>query len=622
MTHADDLTRIGRAINRIYKTVTSSLGIQLSRRTTVQETVTQGVSTVVFSDVEKIYNVYNRAITPYKKLDEFTVEELREEMPFTAGDLPTKWALDTWDSDDITILINCVPQTAFTLYADVISVASTLSGLNEPAFPESYHDILKYGVLVDEYDKLEKIQLSEKAEKKYEKRLSDLRMWAATSPHRDIYQSKAKNTRLSSGSGSSSGSGVDGTSSYTQTGLITFDRDPSAPFAVTVSSAVVPNLDADKLDGQEGSYYTTAANLTGALPAISGANLTNLNATNLASGTVADARLSSNVPLEDGVNTFTAVNTFSAAPVFSAGAKVAATQQLFLDGGGNSYLIELNPDEVRLVVGGNTVLQGLTTYINAPNLLYVNESANASQTTGLTINQAAADDEIISLKSSDVAHGVTNVTETDTYARVQKANATNGGVILTGIREDNGAGGVHLQSIITGAADATKSTSAEGVFEFIAQEKSGAGVTTVTANGNLAVFKTDTTTRFILDADGDSHQDVGTAWTNFDSHDDLAVLDSLSIEVSRPDDPWKDAIRQNMASSLDELIPRETMKDMKLVQFNEDGHHFVNMSKLAMLHTGAIRQLGRKTKELQNELNEVRQLKLELAELKRKLLPE
>ena len=35
-------------------------------------------------------------------------------------------------------------------------------------------------------------------------------------------------------------------------------------------------LNADLLDGQEGSYYTNAANLSGTLPAISGASLTNL----------------------------------------------------------------------------------------------------------------------------------------------------------------------------------------------------------------------------------------------------------------------------------------------------------------------------------------------------------
>lgn len=41
----------------------------------------------------------------------------------------------------------------------------------------------------------------------------------------------------------------------TITGLKTFDRDPSAPFAVSASSAVVTNLDADKLDGLDGSGF-------------------------------------------------------------------------------------------------------------------------------------------------------------------------------------------------------------------------------------------------------------------------------------------------------------------------------------------------------------------------------
>jgi len=53
---------------------------------------------------------------------------------------------------------------------------------------------------------------------------------------------------------------------YTITGLFTFDRDPNAPFAVTASSAVVANLDADKLDGYEASAFprkTEAATITG-----------------------------------------------------------------------------------------------------------------------------------------------------------------------------------------------------------------------------------------------------------------------------------------------------------------------------------------------------------------------
>lgn len=44
---------------------------------------------------------------------------------------------------------------------------------------------------------------------------------------------------------------------HTVTGLHTFDRDPNAPFAVASGSAVVTNLDADKLDGLEASAFAT-----------------------------------------------------------------------------------------------------------------------------------------------------------------------------------------------------------------------------------------------------------------------------------------------------------------------------------------------------------------------------
>ncbi len=52
---------------------------------------------------------------------------------------------------------------------------------------------------------------------------------------------------------------------YTITGLHTFSRSTNAPFACVSGAAVVAYLDADKLDGQEGSYYLAAANVTGTL---------------------------------------------------------------------------------------------------------------------------------------------------------------------------------------------------------------------------------------------------------------------------------------------------------------------------------------------------------------------
>lgn len=130
----------------------------------------------------------------------------------------------------------------------------------------------------------------------------------------------------------------------------------AAPYALLA-------LNASTLNGQAPTFYTNAANLTsGTIPdarlaatvartnttqtftgAItmtnasnaffgSGANLTALNATNMASGTLADARLSTNVARRDVSNTFAASNTFSAAAVFNGniGIGAAATFPLTL----------------------------------------------------------------------------------------------------------------------------------------------------------------------------------------------------------------------------------------------------------------------------------------------------
>jgi hypothetical protein len=225
-----------------------------------------GVSTVVFSNVEKIIDVYNRAVTPppYQRLDRrldiVTIEEIRAEMPYAAADVPTKYAISAHTADSVTIEINRVPQTAFTLYADAHQAVADLSGSNEPAFPESFHDIIIEGVMADELRKMEKPELSQIAQQEYNKLLSDLRMWVAKENALDIYQGKTATQRPHGGSGSG-GSSFNGAQSWTQTGLITFDRDPSAPFAVTASSAKVDNLDADLLDGQSGAFYQSASNL-------------------------------------------------------------------------------------------------------------------------------------------------------------------------------------------------------------------------------------------------------------------------------------------------------------------------------------------------------------------------
>lgn len=78
---------------------------------------------------------------------------------------------------------------------------------------------------------------------------------------------------------------ADSTTPRTVTNAFTFDRDPSAPFAVTSGSAKVTNLDADKLDGEEGSAFHAATNLTGSIPLARLANGTATTVTTTTTGT-------------------------------------------------------------------------------------------------------------------------------------------------------------------------------------------------------------------------------------------------------------------------------------------------------------------------------------------------
>jgi hypothetical protein len=221
--------------------------------------------------------------------------------------------------------------------------------------------------------------------------------------------------------------------------------------------------------------------------------------------------------------------------------------------------------------------------------ILVNDTTNADMTIGLTINQGASDNQILALKSSDVAHGMTGVSETDTFGYLQKFSADDGGLFMDGLA-DTGATGLRVRGVMV-TANTTKSTAGVAAVMVDSALKSTTTVASSGADANMVAFRDNGTTRFILDADGDSHQDVGTAWTNFDHLDDIATLNALAYNVARPTDPIKEKFGEWMAEK------REVLEAQKIVRFNADGHHFVNMSKLSMLHTGAIRQLGERLDE-------------------------
>lgn len=213
ITAPTDVSRIGRAINRVYKIITADLGLKhVSRRNFVTANTTIGLSTVTFTGVEKMVAVYDRNVTPYRQLSELTMDELRSQQPFATSDAPTQYAIVAMASDSVQIRINTLPASVFLLSADAYLTTTTLSGTDEPAFSESAHDILIHGVLIDEYMKIEKPALSKLEEQRYHARMGELRLWVTVSTTRDLYQGQTTSTRQTSGGsggGSGSGSGVD-----------------------------------------------------------------------------------------------------------------------------------------------------------------------------------------------------------------------------------------------------------------------------------------------------------------------------------------------------------------------------------------------------------------------------
>jgi hypothetical protein len=226
--------------------------------------------------------------------------------------------------------------------------------------------------------------------------------------------------------------------------------------------------------------------------------------------------------------------------------------------------------------------------------------ANGKMTIGLTINQGGEDDEILAFKSSDVGHGMTSPTETDTYATFRKAVAV-GGLLIEGYQND--AGVSPLRMFGYGAtAQTAKTTSARGGVEIGYALRNSATTQDPSANANVLVIMLGNsgTARFIFDTGGSAHADVewvayadsyeqaGIAHLGSGPLDDIELLRGLRAIVN---DTW----------TSDMLYNRRVYEDMKIL--GRDSLHYetrdgvtalrgmVNFTELTKLHHSTILQM-------------------------------
>jgi hypothetical protein len=242
---------------------------------------------------------------------------------------------------------------------------------------------------------------------------------------------------------------------------------------------------------------------------------------------------------------------------------------------------------------GTAVTHGAATgYTNIRHTLFVNDTSNAKMTTGLTINQGAADNEIVALKSSDVDHGITDSAETDTYGAFSKVSGAVGGLTINGFTE--GTGGLYLGAFVT-TENATKNAGADAAITLNVALKSGTGGVQPSANTNLVVVSDNAGARFIIDRDGDTFQD-GTAGT-YSEFDDAMLALAMEHHMN-PKQQLAELFRKYCQYNQRSLI------DAGLL--GEDGPNgkrgFVNMSGMTRLAIGAAWQNGLAIRQLTRAL--------------------
>lgn len=196
-------------------------------------------------------------------------------------------------------------------------------------------------------------------------------------------------------------------------------------------------------------------------------------------------------------------------------------------------------------------------------------------------------------------HNFTGLTDFDTYAQMEGLSPTDGGGLISGFSKQKVA--LQVNANVTVEDGTRNATTASAPIVLAAWQPNSTSSKALDADTNILAVRSGGTNLYFLDSDGNSFQHVGTAWTTFDDHDDIGLLNTLAAHVARPGDAIADDFRQFIT------YHRERLSEVGLVNFNDDGSIFVNMSRLTMLLVGAVRWLGLESSNLRGRLDRIEQ---------------
>lgn len=262
--------------------------------------------------------------------------------------------------------------------------------------------------------------------------------------------------------------------------------------------------------------------------------------------------------------------------------------------------------------GTFTTIAGTAFSVSTAGLMFINETLNSKMTIGLTINMGANDNDIITLKSSDVNHSMTSLTETDTFGVLKKARGGSGGLFVQAYKDaDEGAGDcLILMGVLGEAADTTNTSSSVAVIELDARIKSGSSSGSVAATGNVLAIMNNGVTLQLWEGDGDVHTSTVDATNSnsvaaaaLDDWDDAGLIRTLTALTQKDliRNRWDEALKYNEQSLIRAgIIGKAGLANGALL----------NETQLRRAMAGAIWQQSSAIRDLQEEITELRTIAL------------
>jgi hypothetical protein len=181
LTTTEARTRIKQYINERTRHVQTSTNIRRVRRGTVSIPTVIAAPTLVATGVARVLAV--STALDNRVLEERTLVQLRLMDPNLSrvGD-PQYYAVNVVGATAPTLRFQPIPNRVLTLTIDGMLLGTEMTADGDiPGFPEDFHNALIFGASADEYDHQEKADLLMVQEQKFERRLSDLKYWMATS---------------------------------------------------------------------------------------------------------------------------------------------------------------------------------------------------------------------------------------------------------------------------------------------------------------------------------------------------------------------------------------------------------------------------------------------------------